>query len=189
MEGSSPTESFREMLMRFTPAAVILASAFALTASASLGQKSSAPTGYVDARAAGWSAKGAAALEAGNLSAARDAYETAMLLAPGDVGNYLAMARIARAEKLPGLAIKFYVDALRIDPQNQAAMQGQGLAMVEKGAMESARETLAKLEALCKGDCPAAQPLAAAVKAGPPKVIAVEDVKLKPEAEPAVEQK
>lgn len=188
MEADAPTESFREMLMRFTPAALILASALALTASAGLSQKSAAPTGYVDARAASWSARGAAALEAGNLSAARDAYETAMLLAPGDVGNYLAMAKIARAEKLPGLAIKYYADALRLDPQNQAAMQGQGLAMVEKGAMESARETLAKLEALCKGDCPAAQPLAAAVKAGPPKIIAAEDVKLKPEAQP-VEQK
>lgn len=89
---------------------------------------------------------------------------------------------------MPGLAIKFYADALRLDPQSQIALQGQGLAMVDKGAMETARDTLAKLQALCKGDCPSARPLAAAVKAGPPKVIATEDVNLKPTAQ-AVEQK
>lgn len=174
--------------MRFTPAAFVLATAFALTASAGISQRSTISAGSADHRATAWAAKGATALEAGNYSAARDAYETAMMLSPGDPANFIAMARIARAEKLPGLAIKYFADALRLDPQNQTALQGQGLAMVDKGAIESARDTLAKLQALCKGDCPSAQPLAAAVKAGPPKLVAAEDVKLKPNAQP-IEQK
>jgi cytochrome c-type biogenesis protein CcmH/NrfG len=156
----------------------------ALSASAGLSQKAAAPApGFVDPRANAWAAKGEAAFTAKNYSAARDAYETAMLLAPGNTDNYLALARIARAEKLPGLAIRFYNEVLRLDPQNQVALQGQGMAMVDKGAMESARETLAKLEALCKTECSAARPLAAAVAAGPPKTIAAEDVNLKPKTQ------
>jgi len=188
MEANAATGGFWETLMRFTPAAIVLATALALTASAGISQQSAASASRGDQRAAAWATKGEAALRAGNYAAARDAYETAMLLSPGDPANFIAMARIARAEKLPGLAIKYYADALRLDPRNQLALQGQGLAMVDKGAIESARETLAKLEALCKGDCPAAQPLIAAVKAGPPKLVAAEDVKLKPTAQP-VEQK
>jgi tetratricopeptide (TPR) repeat protein len=183
MEVDAPSASLWETMMRFTPAALTLAAVMALTASAGLSQKAQAPQGFSDQRATAWMAKGAAAQRAGDLLAARDAYETAMLLSPGDPSNYIALASIARAQKLPGLAIRFYNEALRLDPQNQAALQGQGLAMVDKGAMESARETLAKLQALCKGECPAAQPLANAVKAGPPKIIAAEDVNLKPKAQ------
>jgi len=178
------TSPFLETVMRFTPAAVLLASVLALSASSSLGQKtdtkapvdSNAPPvtllkpQFASPQTAEWAARGAAALESGDLATARNAYETALLLSPGDARLYFALGKIARAEKLPGRAIKYFSDARRLDPQNQAAIQQEGLAMMDKGAIESARQTLAELKASCKAECPLAAPLAAAIAAGPPKI-------------------
>ncbi len=172
--------------MRFTPAAILLASALALSASSSLGQKgdgkavadgdAAAPVvtllkpQFASPQTAQWAARGAAALDAGDLAAARNAYETALLLSPGDPKLYFALGKIARAEDRPGRAIKYFSDVQRLEPQNQAAVQQQGLAMMDKGAIESARQTLTELKTLCKAQCPLAEPLAAAIAAGPPKI-------------------
>lgn len=161
--------------MRFTPASILLASALALSASSGMSQKTAAPA--TNSRAAPWVAKGAQALASGNLTVARDAYETALLLSPQDTDIFLQLGKIARAQKLPGKAIRFYGRVLDLDETNQAALQGEGLAMMDKGATESARETLAKLRAICKSSCAAAEPLAAAIAAGAPKVAAADTPK------------
>ena len=162
--------------MRFTPAAIVLASFLAISASSSIGQKSNAPAKLstpaqmVSPKTPGWTARGAAALQTGDLETARNAYETALLLSPGDASIYFALGKIARAEKLPGRAIKYFDDARRLDPANQSALQQEGLAMMEKGAIESARQTLAELKTMCKTNCAITEPLAAAIAAGPPKI-------------------
>jgi len=163
-----------ETIMRFTPASILLASALALSASSGLSQKAAQPQiADADARAAQWKERGASALAAGDHAAARDAYETALLLAPDDPQIYFALGRIARAEHMPGKAIRYFGHVLDIDPNNQLAMQAEGLAMMDKGATESARETLAQLRTLCRDSCAAADPLAVAIAAGAPKVAAV----------------
>lgn len=159
--------------MRFTPASVLLASVLVLTASSGLGKKASVPP--PDPKAVAWIAKGQEALSGGDYDAARDAYETALLLAPQEAGIYLALARIAREQKLPGKAIRYYNRVLELDPDNQTALQGEGLAMMDKGATESARETLAKLRTVCKSNCASAEPLIAAIAAGAPRVAAAAD--------------
>ncbi len=164
--------------MRFTPASILLASALALTASTTLGQKTKAPA--PSARAAVWIAKGQEALGAEDISKAREAYETALLLAPNDQSIYLALARIARIQKMPGKAIRYYTRILDADPDNQTALQGEGLAMMDKGATESARETLAKLRTVCKSSCASAEPLIAAIAAGAPKVASADAPKSVP---------
>ncbi len=40
-----------------------------------------------------------------------------LLLAPGDPNLYFALGKIARAEKMPGRAIKYFDDAIRLRPQ------------------------------------------------------------------------
>jgi tetratricopeptide (TPR) repeat protein len=170
--------------MRFTPASILLASALALSASSGLGQKS-ASAGAPSPRAAEWIARGKAALAAGALDQARDAYETALILAPRQAAIYLDLAKIARAQKLPGKAIRYYGRALELEPSNQLALQGEGLAKMDKGATESARETLARLRALCKANCASADPLAAAIAAGTAKVAVAEAPQV---AQPQVEQ-
>lgn len=157
--------------MRFTPASIILASALALSASSGLTGKVAAPQiAESDVRAAQWKERGAAALTANNLSVARDAYETALLLAPADPQIYFALGRIARAEHMPGKAIRYFGRVLDLQPNNQLALQAEGLAMMDKGATESARETLAQLRTLCRAECAVADPLVAAIAAGAPKV-------------------
>ena len=169
--------------MRFTPASILLASALALSASSGIGKQPGAAA--PSPRAAQWMAKGQEALAAGNLAQARDAYETAALLAPQEAAIFLALGKIARAQKLPGKAIRYYGRAEELDPNNQLALQGEGLAMMDKGATESARETLAKLRTVCKSNCASAEPLVAAIAAGAPKVAAAE---APPLPKPAVEK-
>lgn len=155
--------------MRFTPASILLATALALTASSGVGKK--APEAdAVAPTAKQWTDYGNAALDGGNIADARQAYESALLLTPGDPAIYYALGKIARAQKLPGKALKYFNDVLRLDPKHQLALQGEGLALMDKGATESARESLAKLKTLCKKECAVAEPLAAAIAAGPAKV-------------------
>ncbi|MBB5985541.1 MULTISPECIES: tetratricopeptide repeat protein [Sphingobium] len=162
--------------MRFTPASILLASALALSASSGIGQQSLRPSAVAasNPKAAQWVAQGQQALTSGQYDQARDAYETALLLAPQDPDIYLALGKIARAQKMPGKAIRYFNRVLDMDPSNQTALQGEGLAMMDKGATESARETLAKLRTICKANCASAEPLAAAIASGAPKVAAAE---------------
>lgn len=160
--------------MRFTPASIMLAGALALSASSTLGKKAEMPA--PSARAVQWTVKAQEALAAGHIDQARDAYETALLLAPQDASIYLALGKIARSQKMPGKAIRYYSRVLDLDPNNQTALQGEGMAMMDKGATESARETLAKLRGVCKQNCASAEPLVAAIAAGAPKVAAADKV-------------
>lgn len=173
--------SFWEKIMRFTPASIMLASALALSASSGFTQRTT--IAEPSPRAAQWIEKGKASLAAGDLSAARDAYETALLLAPNQPSIYLSLAKIARSQKLPGKAIRYYGRALELEPGNQQALQGEGLAMVDKGAIESARETLGKLRLLCKTNCANADQLAAAIATGGPAVKTAEVTPTSPKVE------
>jgi tetratricopeptide (TPR) repeat protein len=166
-----------ETIMRFTPAAILLAGALALSSSSSVGRIGpQGPSTLHDTspEAAAWADHGSAALDANDLPAARNSYETALLLSPGDPSIYFALGKVARAEKMPGRAIKYFDDAIRLDPKNQTAVLEEGLAMMDKGAIESARQTLAQLKTLCAKNCAIAEPLAAAIAAGPPKVVTAE---------------
>jgi Flp pilus assembly protein TadD len=168
MASTPATITLLETIMRFTPASILLASMLALSASSVISKK--APdAGAAPASTKLWMDRGAAALSSGDVAQARANYETALLLSPGDANIYFALGKIARQQKLPGKAIKYFADTQRLDPKNQLAVQGEGLAMMDKGATESARETLAKLKTLCKSSCAVAEPLAAAIAAGPPK--------------------
>ena len=69
---------------------------------------------------------------------------------------------------MQGKAIRYYREALDRDPRNLAAIAGEGQALVEKGALEKAKGSLAKLESLCGASCPETQTLSATIAAGPP---------------------
>jgi tetratricopeptide (TPR) repeat protein len=172
MASAPATMSVWEIIMRFTPASILLASVLALSASSSIGKKAS--DSAAASPAAAWMAEGARTLDAGDMAQARAAYESALLLEPGNADIYFALGKIARAEKLPGKAIKYFDMVAKLEPKNQLALQAQGLAMMDKGAVESARDTLAKLKALCKTSCAATEPLAAAIAAGPPRFATAE---------------
>lgn len=121
----------------------------------------------IDARSVALLDKGKAARAAGDLDTANGLIESALAVDPRNRPAYLVLAEIARAQGLPGKAIRFYREALTLEPNDQAALRGQGEAMVQKGAVERAKENLARLKTLC-GTCADATQLAAAIAKGPP---------------------
>ena len=165
--------------MRFAPAAAALSLAFAVTASVSVGQ-SPEP----NPRAAVLIAQGKASLDLGDIQGAIDSYEAALTIDPGYTPIFLHLAEAARANNLQGKAIRYYREALARDPDNLAAIAGEGAAMAEKGALEKARLNLAKVQSLCGETCPETRELASAIAAGPRTPVMTAEANLSPQPQP-----
>ena len=165
--------------MRYTPAALALALAAMLTASSSFG----APPVPLDPRAAALVQQGRSALAAGSTDEAVADFEAALAIQPGHVAIYLNLAEAARKQGLQGKALHYYRAALKLDPNNAYAIAGEGAALVEKGAVEKAKLSLAHLQQVCGSpNCPPAQELSAAIARGPaPQVVSAAQVQVKPE--------
>lgn len=158
--------------MRFAAPAAALS--LVLAVSASIG---TAADREADPRAATLIAEGQAALEAGQPQRAIDAFEAALTVDPGYTPIYLELAEAARREGLQGKAIRYYRYALARDPENVAAISGEGAALVEKGAVEKAKVNLERLEQICGSACPETRQLATAISRGPqPRVLTAEAV-------------
>ena len=155
--------------MRFSPAALVFALGLATLSSSGFGQRRD---DQVDARSMALLRQGEALRAAGNFTGAEDMLESALAIDPRNRGAYVALGRVAQGQGLPGKAVRFYRDALALDPNDLTALAGQGEAMVQKGAVERARVNLARINQLCKGACPQAAALNAAIAQGPPVEVA-----------------
>ncbi len=151
--------------MRFTAVAMAASLALVSISTALHGQR---PDDQIDARSMALLQQGKAARAAGNLDGATDLLETAVTVDPRNRQAFVALAGVAEARGLPGKAIRLYREALLLEPNDVNALAGQGEAMVAKGAVERARQNLAKLRSLCKSACPQATTLAAVIAKGPP---------------------
>lgn len=154
--------------MRFSPVAIALALSLAVVSSSGIGQKRD---DQINPRSMALLQQGEAARAAGNLTTANDLLETALAVDPRNRAAFVALAHVAQAQQLPGKAVRLYREALALEPNDVAALAGQGEAMVQKGAVERAKQNLAKVRTLCKADCPAAGELAAAIAKGPPPAV------------------
>jgi tetratricopeptide (TPR) repeat protein len=164
--------ALKELLMRYTPAALALSLAVLLTASVGYGAEREP-----DPRAASLVAAGRGELAAGEVQAAIDSFEAALSVDPAYTDVYLELAAAARASGLQGKAIHYYREALEREPNNFAAISGEGEALLEKGAVEKARRNLAQLQSLCGGECAETRELAAAIQRNPqPPVMTAEAV-------------
>lgn len=151
--------------MRLTPIALSVALALATMASAGHGQK---PDDQINPRSLTLAQQGQALTEARKYNEAVDALETALVVDPRNRSAYIGLARVAQAQKLPGKAIRFYAEALKLEPNDVTALAGQGEALVQRGAVERAKQNLVKVQNACKTACPQATSLAAAIAKGPP---------------------
>jgi tetratricopeptide (TPR) repeat protein len=154
-----------EYLMRLTPIVLSVAIAAATMASAGNGQR---PDDQTDPRSTALVAQAEAQSAAGRHNEAIDLLETALAVDPGNRGAYIALAHVAQAQRLPGKAVRYYADALRLEPNDVTALAGQGEAYVQRGAIERARRNLQRVQTLCHQPCPQAQQLAAVIQRGPP---------------------
>lgn len=109
--------------------------------------------------------KGTAAQKAGDLNGAVDFFESALAADPRNRSAIIALAQVARAQSLPGKAIALYREALLLEPNDIVALTGQGEAMVDKGAIELARQKLAAAQRVCVNKCPQIATLERAIKA------------------------
>ncbi len=129
------------------------------------GQK---PDEAIDGRSLELLEQGRALKAAGDLDGAVDALETAVAVDPRNRIAFVTLAQVAEARDLPGKAIRLYREALILEPNDVAALRGQGEALVAKGAIARARDNLAKIRTLCKSGCTEATALAAVIAKGPP---------------------
>ena len=171
--------TLKEQIMRYTPAALALALVAAVTASTGYG----APPVPLDPCAATLVQLGRTALSAGSVDEAVANFEAALAIQPGHVAIYLNLAEASRKQGMQGKALHYYRQALKLDPNNQFAISGEGEALVEKGAVEKAKLNLARIEQLCgHKTCAPAQTLSAAIARGPaPQVVTAAQVEVKPE--------
>lgn len=154
--------SAKEFLMRFTPAALALTLLAGVTSSITY----SSPRGDLDPRASALLAQGQAALSGGQVNAAIDAFEAALVVQPGNVSILLSLAEATREQGMQGKALHYYREALESDPRNLLAIAGEGAALAEKGAVKKAERNLARLKGMCGSDCEATRQLAAVLAKG-----------------------
>jgi Tfp pilus assembly protein PilF len=157
-----------EILMRIT---AISAAAALMLLSVSTSLMAQRPDNQIDPKSMALLQEGRAALAAGNLDGAEDAIESALAVDPRNREAFVLLAEIARSRGLPGKAIRLYREALLLEPNDLAALRGQGEAMVAKGAIEKARANLAKIKTICAAGCNDANVLAAAIAKGPPVTV------------------
>ena len=168
--------------MRLTPITLSVAFALATMASAGHGQR---PDDQIDTRSVELLEQGQALTSAGKLNEATDSLETALAVDPRNRAAYVALARVAQGQKLPGKAIRLYAEALKLEPNDVNALAGQGEALVQRGAVERAKRNLEKLKTACKGSCPQATTLASVIAKGPPPEVRTAQA---PAAVPAAEK-
>jgi Tfp pilus assembly protein PilF len=154
-----------ENLMRLTPIALTAALLLATVSSAGMGQR---PDDQVDARSMSLTDQAQALTAQGRYAEATDLLETALAIDPRNRQAYVGLAKAAQGQKLPGKAVKFYFEALKLEPNDLNALAGQGEALVQRGAVERAKQNLVRIKTLCHGTCPQATQLAAVIAKGPP---------------------
>ncbi len=145
-------------------ASIAIAFSLGLAVTSSIGR---AQDPEPSARAAALIAEGRAALAAGDPQGAVDYFEAALVVDPAYTPLLLELGAAARQNLLQGKAIAYYREALRRDPDNWAALSGEGAALLEKGAVEKARAKLAELGDKCGRGCPETEELAGIIAAGP----------------------
>ncbi len=173
--------------MRFSPPALALSLALFTVSSVSHSQK---PDTLILPRSVALTIDGKALFAVGKYENANDMLESALAVDPRNRPAFIALAKVAEKQGLPGKAIRFYREALLLEPNDIAALSGQGEAMVAKGALVKARENLARITQLCIAACPEQTVLAAAIQKGPAvPVMSAEAVTPKPIVTEATSEK
>jgi tetratricopeptide (TPR) repeat protein len=150
--------------MRISVRFLMLGAAATFLASPVLGQR---PDNQILPQSTQLQQRAEAELAAGKLSDAADLLETAVAVDPRNRGAFIDLARIAKQQKLFGKSIKLANEALELEPNDLDAIEVQGEAMVELGAIPRAKENLAKLQKLCSANCRQVAALSTAISRGP----------------------
>lgn len=153
-----------ENLMRISVRLLTLGVAAALVGSPVVGQR---PDNQILPRSVELQQQARALAGAGKLVEAADLLETALAVDPRNRSAFVDLARVAKQQKLFGKAIRLANEALQLEPNDVDALEIQGEAMVELGAIPRAKENLAKIQKVCGTSCTQVAELSAAISRGP----------------------
>jgi tetratricopeptide (TPR) repeat protein len=153
-----------EKMMQISVRFLALGTAATLVASPVIGQR---PDNQILPRSIELQQQGEAQSAAGKLTEAGNLLETAVAVDPRNRSAFIDLARVAKQQKLFGKAIRLASEALELEPNDLDAIEVQGEAMVELGAIPRAKENLAKLQKLCAANCRQVADLSAAISRGP----------------------
>lgn len=106
-------------------------------------------------------------LAAGKLLDAGNLLETAVAVDPRNRSAFVDLARVAKQQKLFGKSIRLANEALALEPNDLDAIEVQGEAMVELGAIPRAKQNLVRLQKICSANCRQVAALSNAITRGP----------------------
>jgi Tfp pilus assembly protein PilF len=174
------TNRFSELFMRFAAPAVILSLMLVVTSSVGLGKRPA--DDQINPRSQALLTAGMADMAAGKFEAAGDSMESALAVDPRNRKAYIQLAKLSQKQALPGKAIRFYREALLLDPNDLSALAGQGEALVQKGAITKAKENLVRITRLCVTSCSEQTFLASVIEKGEkaPAIVTAESIKPNP---------
>jgi tetratricopeptide (TPR) repeat protein len=121
---------------------VFFAAAVALAATSALAHPDPSPI-----------ARSRVAEQKGQIAQALLLIQSAIVAHPGDPANYIALGDLYSRTGHPNAAIKYYDDALFIDPTDRIALKGMALADVAVGNASAASKSLDLLERTCGLHC------------------------------------
>lgn len=173
-------ETLLEKIMRFSPAAIALSACLAVMSSAAL---TKLPDHEIDPKSLALLAKGDDAARAEKSAEAYDWYETALAVDPRNRAAYIALARLITAQGLKGKAIRYYNEALELDPNDVSVLSEQTEVMISKGSLEAAKKNVARLRIICRKDCGDIDRIAMSVEeAGKRPTVQASAIEIKPVA-------
>ena len=94
---------------------------------------------------------------------AADLYEAALTADPRNSNAFIGLGRAYEQLGLTGRAISYYRKALTINPNDVTALEASGMALITKGSLAQAQETLDRLRRVCPKGCVQAERLANAL--------------------------
>jgi tetratricopeptide (TPR) repeat protein len=167
-----------EMFMRFSPPAIALSLALVMVSSVSNSKKADSE---INPRSVALVTEARALSAGAKYEAANDTLESALAVDPKNRAAFIALAQVAQKQALPGKAIRYYREALMLEPNDVVALSGQGEAMIQRGALARARDNLARISQICPTACAEQKTLAAAIEKGAAMpVVSAEAVQPKP---------
>lgn len=94
---------------------------------------------------------------------AADLYEAALVADPRNSNAFIGLGRVYEQMGLTGRAISYYRKALAINPNDVTALEASGMALIAKGNLSMAQDTLDRLRRVCRKGCVQAERLANAL--------------------------
>ena len=105
------------------------------------------------------------ALETAQVDDARLLFERALVAYPANTNALLGLGRTHEAKGQLGRGLKYYRQALEIEPNDKGALEIQALAFLKREMLDRADANRAKLARLCPNGCAALETVETALEA------------------------